>query len=573
MPITAIVRVMAGRCNVALWPALLLLGSPCVYSQQQAPPDPPFIPSQLLPQTRSAAAAFDVVDVPSIEWTGHKSLDGLDPEPGEQKMLWFMNRARQDPTAEGIWLANIDDPSVVSARTYFNVDLDALQVAFVALDPKPPAAFDIRLHDASELHSLDLIARDAQDHAGQFDKVNASGFPCYGGRASVFSYTRSPLHGHAALNIDWGTGTADGMQDPPGHRQAIMGVFSDPGLTNVGLALIAENDGATSVGPLVFSGAYCKAGGADHNRFIVGTVWDDLDADGEYDEGEGIGGVMVAPDHGTYYAITGVAGGYAIPITSAGTYTVTFSGGDLVAPQIITTVDVGAGSLLLDALDSAPDTDGDGVPDVLDAFPDDPDETTDSDSDGIGDNSDPYPVGHFVDVPPAYPAYHFIEKLVDYGATAGCATGSFCPLSLVSRAQLAVIVERALHGGDVTPPPATGVVFLDVGPADNGAGYIEHLFNDGFIAGCGDGKYCPQLAVTREQVARLLLRLKYGAAHTPPTPSGLFDDVPLSHWAAAWIEELVTEGISMGCDADNYCPSQAVTRQQLAVLLVRALDL
>lgn len=37
------------------------------------------------------------------------------------------------------------------------------------------------------------------------------------------------------------------------------------------------------------------------------------------------------------------------------------------------------------------DTDGDGVDDILDAFPSDASETTDSDSDGVGDNSDYFP--------------------------------------------------------------------------------------------------------------------------------------------------------------------------------------
>lgn len=39
-----------------------------------------------------------------------------------------------------------------------------------------------------------------------------------------------------------------------------------------------------------------------------------------------------------------------------------------------------------------PDSDGDGVPDSEDAFPNDPNETRDSDGDGIGDNADPTPV-------------------------------------------------------------------------------------------------------------------------------------------------------------------------------------
>lgn len=39
------------------------------------------------------------------------------------------------------------------------------------------------------------------------------------------------------------------------------------------------------------------------------------------------------------------------------------------------------------------DSDGDGVPDALDAFPTDPNETQDTDGDGIGDNADPTPNG------------------------------------------------------------------------------------------------------------------------------------------------------------------------------------
>jgi hypothetical protein len=37
------------------------------------------------------------------------------------------------------------------------------------------------------------------------------------------------------------------------------------------------------------------------------------------------------------------------------------------------------------------DTDGDGVEDTLDAFPNDPTETTDTDGDGVGDQADPFP--------------------------------------------------------------------------------------------------------------------------------------------------------------------------------------
>ncbi len=375
---------------VLSWIALLgMLAAPIpLNAQQAAEPNPPFRPPHEPIGVPKLELPSEIAAVPTAEWTLHKSVDGSDPSGAEQKMLWLMNRARANPTAEGNRLASSTDPDVANGRDFFNVNLTALRDAFAALDVKPPAAFDIRLHDAQELHSLDLIARDAQDHNGHFDRIDASGFNCDGGRVSVFSFADSALNSHAALNIDWGDGP-NGMQDPPGHREAIMGVPPFPGveLANVGLALVADNDPMTEVGPLVFSGGYCQAGDPDQNRFIVGTVWDDLNSDGDYDEDEGLGGVLVMPDDGLYFAVTGDAGGFAIPIEAPGTYMVEFSGGDLNSAPITLPAVVGTESVQLD-LAVGTDTDGDGVPDFADAFPNDSSETLDTDRDGIGNNAD-----------------------------------------------------------------------------------------------------------------------------------------------------------------------------------------
>jgi hypothetical protein len=104
------------------------------------------------------------------------------------------------------------------------------------------------------------------------------------------------------------------------------------------------------VGPQVITGNLCYAntGFANHyNRFLVGTVWIDSNGNGQYDPGEGIGGVRVEPDQGDFFAVTANSGGYAIPITAAGDYTVTFSG-SMIAIPVNRTVTVAANSLLLD---------------------------------------------------------------------------------------------------------------------------------------------------------------------------------------------------------------------------------
>jgi hypothetical protein len=333
--------------------ALALLGAPSREAAGQAFPalDPPVL-ERRVPAVPAPPPPEEYVppSAATVEWTLHRSVDGLHPDGNEQAMLWLMNRARQDPAAEGVFLATSTEPDVAGGRTFFGVNLALLQSEFAALAPKPPAAFDVRLWDAARAHSEDMIARNSQDHLGQFDRVDAAGFRFARIRGNVFAFTDSALEAHAGFNIDWGTGDGTGMQPGRGHRLAIMAVDGD--YTNVGLAVVPEANPATSVGPLVVTGNYASAlaNGVDHfNRFLVGTVWQDGNGNGLYDPGEGLGGVTVQPDRGPFFAVTAAGGGYAIPATEAGEHAVTFTGGAL--PSAVTRrVTVGEASVLLDHL-------------------------------------------------------------------------------------------------------------------------------------------------------------------------------------------------------------------------------
>jgi hypothetical protein len=121
----------------------------------------------------------------------------------------------------------------------------------------------------------------------------------------------------------------------------------------------------------------------------------------------------------------------------------------------------------------------------------------------------------FVDVSADYWAADWIEQLYADGITSGCTTDplGYCPEDPVSRAQMAVFLERAMH---------------------------------------------------------------WPAAFTPPAGTGeIFDDVPGSYWAVDWIEKLYADGITEGCSLDPllYCPEDSVTRAQMAVFLVRTFEL
>lgn len=179
----------------------------------------------------------------------------------------------------------------------------------------------------------------------------------------------------------------------------------------------------------------------------------------------------------------------------------------------------------------------------------------------------------FTDVPEGYWAGPYIEILAANGITSGCGGGNYCPEAPVTRAEMAVFLERGMNGGSFSPPPASGNVFLDVGAGDFAAAWIERLYADGITAGCGNNRYCPNSVVTRDQMAVLLLRVKHGAGYRPPAAVGIFADVDLAHWAVHWIEALAAEGITAGCGNGNYCPDASVTRAQVAVFLVRVFGL
>jgi hypothetical protein len=117
--------------------------------------------------------------------------------------------------------------------------------------------------------------------------------------------------------------------------------------------------------------------------------------------------------------------------------------------------------------------------------------------------------------------------------------------------------------------------FGDVGTNYWAAAWIKQLAAEGITGGCGSGNYCPESPVTRAQMAIFLLRSKYGASYNPPAvgSSTGFGDVNPNYWAAAWIKQLVAEGITAGCGSGNYCPESPVTRAQMAVFLVRTFNL
>ena len=182
----------------------------------------------------------------------------------------------------------------------------------------------------------------------------------------------------------------------------------------------------------------------------------------------------------------------------------------------------------------------------------------------------------FNDVPASNPFHASVETILRDQITSGCAGGNYCPDNAITRAEMAVFLLKAEHGGGHMPPNATGKVFADVGKNDFAAAWIEELYAEGITGGCTADppgpalpNYCPTASVTRGQMAVFLLKVYEGIGHVPPPATGVFGDVSISDPLAPWIEELSRLQITVGCGGTNYCPNDANTRGQMAVFMTK----
>ncbi len=121
----------------------------------------------------------------------------------------------------------------------------------------------------------------------------------------------------------------------------------------------------------------------------------------------------------------------------------------------------------------------------------------------------PPPATHvFTDVPVTGKEWMepWIDEFYAEGLTTGCAVDPprFCPEQNVTRAEMAVFVERALHAPGWTPPAATGL-FSDVPVAGKEwmQPWIEAFYNAGITTGCGVSplRFCPENQTTRAEMA------------------------------------------------------------------------
>ena len=242
------------------------------------------------------------------------AYDSGNPTAAEQLVLEYVNRARSNPIAEGQRLG-IDIHEGLS-----NPNL---------IGPRPPLAMNKILLSIAEAHTRDMYNRNYFSHndpngTTPFDRMTHAGYNyLMAGENMAAGVDQTAAALEDFMMVDSGTpgrphrvnlldllNPYPCASSPCAYAEIGIGYYGTVPTNGDGLnSLITEDFGATSAGP-----------------FLLGVVYNDMNGNNFYDIGEGISGVTITTSLGSYYAISSSSGGYAIPVGTSGTITVTASG-------------------------------------------------------------------------------------------------------------------------------------------------------------------------------------------------------------------------------------------------------
>ncbi len=262
------------------------------------------------------------------------------PTNYEQYLVELINRARADPEGE-------------AAR--YGIDLnEGLAAGTISSSPKQPLAINPYLVNAARGHSQWMIDTDVFSHTGTAgsspgDRMSAAGY------AFIAPWSWGE-------NIAW-TGTTGSSLPPISTTDSLhRALFVDSNVAGRGHRLNLMNSSFREGGAGIVFGNFTGYNAemvtedfaySGSSRFLTGVAYDDrlVSRDNFYTPGEGLGSVTItarrSSDGATFTTTTWSSGGYSLAL-SAGTYTVTATGGGLGGTVTFQSVVIGSVNVKVD---------------------------------------------------------------------------------------------------------------------------------------------------------------------------------------------------------------------------------
>jgi hypothetical protein len=178
----------------------------------------------------------------------------------------------------------------------------------------------------------------------------------------------------------------------------------------------------------------------------------------------------------------------------------------------------------------------------------------------------------FSDVPKSHWAASYIYSLAERGVINGRTATLFSPEASLTRAELAVLLARLSE----EELPQAKIHFVDV---IDKAWYAQELtwaVKADIIHGVGDNRFAPQQAVSRQDMAVMLLRYAtYNSMVLPTTKEArtFSDNAVISAYARDAIAALQLAGFVGGYEDGSFRPKGNISRAEAAKLLAMIEDI
>ncbi len=174
-------------------------------------------------------------------------------------------------------------------------------------------------------------------------------------------------------------------------------------------------------------------------------------------------------------------------------------------------------------------------------------------------------------------ASHWAKESIDYvvgrGLFSGTADTKFSPDMAMGRGMLVTVLGR-LAGADVSACKTSS--FSDVAEGKYYQPYVEWAYKKGIVSGIGNGKFAPERAVTREEIALVLRNYAKATGNTLPVTreAGTFADASdIGSLYSDAVKAIQQAGIMVGTSGNRFNPRATATRAEVAAMLHRYVKL
>ena len=160
--------------------------------------------------------------------------------------------------------------------------------------------------------------------------------------------------------------------------------------------------------------------------------------------------------------------------------------------------------------------------------------------------------------------YYYDEVSAQWVNLGGDISGDTITVTVDHFTKFAVLTEEVTPPAEQQPleqPP----LFSDVPASYWASDVINKLSGQGYINGYPDGSFRPDNSISRAEFATVLVK-----AFKLPVASGKVFDDTANHWAKEHIAAAYAAGIVSGYSENSFGPDDLITREQMAVMIVKA---